>query len=252
MPLHVFGRLNGAPGVTTLAAGVCAHWPELDRVLVEVDPDGGTLAADWRLRARPGLVDVAAALSDEDEAPGSALQAGNQIADFMGESFSVVCAPSAPLQARAAAARVCAPERAVLAPGDRWVIADAGRLTPDSPTWPLVAKADAVCVLVSGTVAQMMSLRGMAEALWAQAGPRLSIVVVPQTYAADDVNGLLVADGSPVEVLGEVPVLPSGRGRRARARTRAWKDLARTVFDAAVRTPTLEIEAAPEIEEVVL
>lgn len=252
MPLQVFGRLNGAPGVTTLAAGVCAHWPELDRVLVEVDPDGGTMAADWRLRARPGLVDVAAALSGEDEAPGSALAAGNQIAEFLGEPFSVVCAPPAPMQARAAAARVCAPERSVLVPGDRWVIADAGRLTPDSPTWPLVAKADAVCVLVSGTVAQMMSLRGMVDPLWSQAGPRLSIAVAPQTYAADDVNGLLAADGSPLAVLGDVPALPSGRGRHSRALARSWKDLARAVFDAAMRPTTLAIGATPEIEEVVL
>jgi hypothetical protein len=252
MPLQVFGRLNGAPGVTTLAAGLCALWPEPDPVLVEVDPDGGTLAADWRLRARPGLVDVAAGLIGESEVPGSALAAGIQNAKFMGRAVSVVCAPPAPMQARAAAARVCAPERAVLVPDDRWVIVDAGRLSPDSPTWPIVTKADAVCVLVSGTVAQMMSLRGMIDAFWSRAGSRLSIAVAPQVYNADEVNGLLVADGNPVQVLGDVPRLPSGSARRRRALARDWENLARMVFDAAVRPPALAIEAVPEIEEAVL
>lgn len=250
MPSMVIGSLRGSPGATTLAAGLTALWPEPDRVLVEADPAGGVLAADWRLRVRPGLVDVAASISGETEDPGSALEKGTQRADFLGESLSVVCAPAAPIQARAAAGRVCDSETGVLLPQDRWVITDLGRLAPDAPTWPLLARADAVCVLVSGTVAQMMALRGMTDLLWSQAGSRLFIAVAPATYSADEVNGLLITHGSLLHVLGDVPRLPAGSARRRRTLARAWRDFTGTMFDAATREPMLAIEAAPEVEEI--
>lgn len=250
MPLIVVCSLKGAPGTTTLAAGLCALWPEPSRVLVEVDPAGGTLAAEWRLRARPGLVDVAAGLGGDDDSPGSALAAGSQGTTFMGESLPVVCAPAAVMQARAAVTRVCAPDVGVLVPADRWVIADVGRLAPDAPTWPMLARADAVCVLIGGTVAQMMSLRGMVDLL-AQIGSPLTVAIAPEVYTADDVNGLLAADGSELHVLGDVPRLPAGRVRRRQALMRSWQHLARSTFEVATR-PAPAVTAAREDEEVVL
>lgn len=251
MPLIVVCSLKGAPGTTTLAAGLCALWPEPGRVLVEVDPAGGTLAADWRLRARPSLVDVAASLSSETDAPGSALAAGSQDTAFMGESLPVVCAPAAVMQARAAIARVCDPETGVLVPADRWVIADIGRFAPEAPTLPLLAKADAVCVLIAGTVAQIMSLRGMSDLL-ARTNSRLAVTIAPAIYTADDVTGLLAADGSELHVLGDVPRLPAGRVRRRRALMRSWQHLARSAFEVATRPAPAVAAAREDDEEVVL
>src|SRR5262249_61331290 len=59
--LIAVASVKGAPGVTTLALGLAALWPELGAVLVECDPDGGDLAARFGHHPDPGLASLAAA-----------------------------------------------------------------------------------------------------------------------------------------------------------------------------------------------
>src|SRR5436305_6058470 len=59
--LVVVGSVKDAPGVTTLAVGLVAGWPQPGAVLVEADPDGGDLAARFGHHPDPGLMSFAAA-----------------------------------------------------------------------------------------------------------------------------------------------------------------------------------------------
>lgn len=241
MPLMTIVNLKGSPGATVFAAGLCAHWPEPDRLLVEADLSGGVLAARWRLQARPGLVDVATKSTTQ---PDLALDAGVQRARTEGGVLQVVCAPTQPLQAQAAIARLL-PRAKVLMPADRWVIADLGRIDPQLPTWPLLSRADAVVVVVAGEVSQALALRGMLDELRTECGPRLAVVVAPAVYRADDINSVLLAHGAEIPVLGELPGPETGNRWRRRGGEVAWERLAKTVFEHASPTPALAVPAEP-------
>ena len=63
MTLIALGSIAGSPGVTRLATGLAASWPEPDgrRVVLEADPDGGRLGAELGIGTEPGLMAVALA-----------------------------------------------------------------------------------------------------------------------------------------------------------------------------------------------
>ena len=57
----VSARIGPIPGLTTLAVALAAIWPEPRRaVVVELDPDGGTLASSVSAKSDPGLTSLAA------------------------------------------------------------------------------------------------------------------------------------------------------------------------------------------------
>lgn len=246
MPLILVANLKGSPGATATAAGLAAAWPRTNRVLVEADPSGGVLAARWRLRSRPGLVEVASHLSD----PERALETGFQEAHHLGGVFPVVCAPAQAPQAEPAVDTLCDRGTGVLTPPDRWVIADIGRLGPVQDTWGLLKLADAVIVVTYGSVAGVLALHGMAPALVEQCGLRLAVLVAPGDYGADDVNGTLVTAGLDVAVLGEMPTEATGRRRPRRPVSQAWREIAEQVFAHANGTP-LAVTEGSELSEAV-
>ena len=63
MTLIALGSVAGSPGVTRLAIGLAAAWPDPDRrrVVVEADPDGGRLGAELGVGVEPGLMALALA-----------------------------------------------------------------------------------------------------------------------------------------------------------------------------------------------
>lgn len=242
MPLAVVGSVKGSPGATLTAAGLAAAWPETDRVLVEADPSGGDLAAQWRLRLRPGLIEVAALAEADDVDPSEALANGIQSASYAGAEFGVVCAPFGTLQTRGLVARLAVPGVQILNPARRWVVADCGRLAPGSAAWPLLSRADVVVVVIEGTVTQVAHVRGVIDALWTACGPRLAVVVRPSVYNADEITGVLRVTELPVAVLGNVPALPQGRKRRSNQQ--AWRTVAQAVLAHADRETVAALEAA--------
>jgi hypothetical protein len=245
MPLALIGTFKScSPGATTAAAGLAAAWPEDDRMLLEADPSGGVLAARWRLRPRPGLVEVTTRLSSSE----SALESGSQEAKHLGAVFPVVCAPAQPLQASRAVEALCERGTGVLAAPGQWVLADVGRIGPELSTWGLLKVADAVVIVVPGTVAGVLALHAMAPALIEQCGTRLAALVAPAEYGADEVNGTLMAPGLDVAMIGETPT--AGR-RRSRDLRGPWGDIAARMVDLAGRTPTLAITEDGELSEVV-
>ncbi len=245
MPLLEIVRVNGSSGATRCATHLAATWPEVDRVLVEADPAGGVLAAEWRLQSRPSMVDVSASLvtgRGED----AVLDAGVQETKFLGERLKVVCAPIGQPTAHAALAKVLAQNPNVFTPSDRWVIADLGRIAPESITWPLLARADAIVVVAAGTVAGVLALRAMAGLISAECGPRWAVAVVPDVYGADEINGALVDQEVHVPVFGDLPPAePSGRTERRRARL-AWSELASACVELSARAP-LAIESGGSV-----
>src|SRR5689334_12733244 len=61
MTTFAFGSVRSC-GVTTTTAALADAWPDdRRRLVVEVDPAGGTLAAQFGLKPEPGLVSLAAA-----------------------------------------------------------------------------------------------------------------------------------------------------------------------------------------------
>lgn len=243
MPLLSVINAKGSPGATLSASSLAAVWPEADRVLVEADPAGGVLAARWRLQSRPSLVDVSATLlTAPDER--AALDAGVQETTFLGEQLQVVCAPIQRPNATASLAKVLSQNPKVFTPSDRWVIADLGRIAPGTVAWPLLARSDAVLMVLRGDVESVLALRGLSDSVSAECASRWAVVVVPATYDADDINGAFVGQDLHVPVLGDLPpVEPSGRGGHRRAAA-AWTDLALSCIELSSRV-SLAIGTGP-------
>lgn len=247
MPLTVTVNLKGSPGATVVAAGLAAAWPEADRVLVEADPSGGVLAARWRLQSKPGLLELSTRSSTQ---PDEALEAGVQHVRFHGAKVPVVCAPARTVQAEASIAKLL-PRAKVLSPQDRWVIADLGRVGPGALTWPLIERADMVVVVIAGTVEQVLALRGMIAPLEDACAGRLGVVVAPEAYGADEVNGVLNSMDQAVAVLGELPGPVAPERKPGNAERSLWEALARAVLEHTIqelpkrRSLVLEGVAAP-------
>lgn len=147
MTLIALGSLKGSPGVTTAAVGLAARWPRGEQpVVVECDPAGGDLLARFRLETSSGLVSLAAAARRGVE-PGLVWQHTQRLPGGM----PVVVGPAGADQARAALNQLGAVRPGVLRrAADRTgtaVIADCGRLDPDTSWEGVAGDADVVVLL---------------------------------------------------------------------------------------------------------
>ena len=142
--------LKGSPGVTTWALALAASWPQPARVvLAECDPSGGSIAARFGLAPTPGLASLTAA-ARRDRNPHLAWTHVQQLPG----GLPVVCAPPGAAFTRAALNTLVDSRRdtvsvlraATAAPGGV-VVADCGRLDPDSPALPIAREADRVLLL---------------------------------------------------------------------------------------------------------
>ncbi len=127
MTTIALGSVKGAPGVTTTVLAMAAVWPQHRRLLVvEIDPDGGVLAARRGLGFEPGLVGLAAAIRRR----GTDVAAHTQA---LGDNVRVIVAPATADQVRASLA--AAGERlwpTLRGTGERDVLVDCGRLSAPS------------------------------------------------------------------------------------------------------------------------
>ncbi|TDV44170.1 hypothetical protein CLV71_11479 [Actinophytocola oryzae] len=145
--LIAIGSLKNAPGVTTWSLALAARWPHPMRsVLVECDPSGGSIAARFRLAQTPGLASLTAA-TRRDGHPHLLWSHVQQLPN----GLPVVCAPEGAQFTHAALAALLASHptsalRAAALPNTA-VIADCGRLTPDSPAMAIAREADHVLLL---------------------------------------------------------------------------------------------------------
>lgn len=206
MSTVVLGSVTGGPGVSTLAAGLTAVWPDGSdtAVLVEADPDGGRLAAELGVAAEPGL--VAAALS--------ARGPGCLGADLVAQSavqidgWWLMPGPPSPEQAWAVLSRSAAVLARVFSatPEIGWVV-DCGRLSTRSPAMPFATAADVVVLLSAGTFGALQLLPSRVSVL-AASGCTVGVAVSGSTsWPAEEIAGFVGCD--------VVAMLPSVRVRRA-------------------------------------
>ncbi len=204
MTLIAFGSLKASPGVTTTVLAVAATWPGEARLVVECDPAGGDLAARFRLAETPGLVSLAAA-SRRDRGP-ELLWAHTQA---LPGGLPVVVGPAGADQARAALGVLTAPGAGLLIrshqPEGSVVLADCGRVDPDSPAAPLLRAAHLVLLVARPRLSEVAHLAARIDALRATVAALGLVLVDDGFYPPRE-----IAEALEVPVVGVLPKDPRG------------------------------------------
>ena len=198
--------LKSSPGVTTLATAIGARWPGQETpIVVEVDPAGGDLMARFRLPDTPGLVTLAAAARGRGSRDPDLLAQHSQL---LPGGLRVVLGPVGAEQARAAlsvlAAGASSPfRRAADQPGTT-VIADCGRVDPDSLALPIIRTADAMLLVARPHDDELahIALKLHAAQRWSR---KPCFVLVGDGYPTNEVSQALS-----VPVMGRIPLDPQG------------------------------------------
>lgn len=200
MTLVAVCSVKGSPGVTTTCVGLGARWPSGEQpvVVVECDPAGGDLLARWRLELSPGLVSLAAAARRTDD-PGLVWQHTQRLPG----GLPVVAGPPGAAQARVMLSEITAPGTGVLRRAadqeGNVVIADCGRLDPDSPVLPVIQAADVTLLLARARDDALAHVATRLQEL-KQFSPRLALVLVGDGYPSAEVSKELG-----IQVWGRLP-----------------------------------------------
>lgn len=198
--------VKGSPGVTTAAVAMAACWPRGDRpVVVECDPAGGDLLARFRLDQARGLVTLAAAARRRHADPELLWR---HVQPLPG-GLPVAAGPVGAEQARAALAEITQPDVSPLRvaadqPGSV-VIADCGRVDPDSPALPLIAESDVMLLLARARDDQLshVVLKLSAATRWSR--QPCFVLVGNDGYPTSDVSQLLG-----IKIMARIPHDPHG------------------------------------------
>jgi hypothetical protein len=214
-------------GVTTLALALADRWPaDVEAVVVEADPAGGDLTARFGLAPNRGLVSLAAAArrTHDPELLWEHLQR-------LPGGLAACPAPAGAEQARAVLAGLAggglAALRAAADYADVAVVADCGRLDPQSAALPLVLTADVLLLVVRPRDDELSQL---AARLAVVAGWRPSAWHVVVAHQPDREGGYAVRDitrALGARVLGPVPHDPDAAAVLA-GRRRSWTGVARS------------------------
>ncbi|MEV6932839.1 hypothetical protein AB0M46_51265 [Dactylosporangium sp. NPDC051485] len=232
--LIVLASVKGAPGVTTLAVGLTAVWPEPDAVLIECDPHGGDLAARFGHAPEPGLTGLAA------QAHTGGIVSLAPYTQRLAVGADVVLAPPGETVASSTLTLV---NRGLASLRDlaqrQPVIVDVGRVEQDGPAAALLAAADHVLVLAAGELAEQTQVELRLSWLRPAVRGRLWLV----RTGDGGYSGREIARELGVPVLWEVPVSRLGAGALAgRLRVPNWRrlKLARAIRGIAVTLTTAQ------------
>lgn len=232
--------VKGSPGVTTFALAMAACSPSgVQPIVVECDPAGGDIFVRFRLEPVPGLVSLAAAARRGVE-PGVLAQHTQRLPG----GLPVVVGPAGAEQARAALGEITQHQGAVLrAAVDQdgmVVLADCGRVDPDSPALPIVRAADVLMLLVHARDDELahVATRLDTAGRWT---PRPCLMLVGDGYSTSEVARVLG-----VGIMGRIPHDPKGAAILS-GTSHAGRGLARTalgrtatsIWVALSRPPTL-------------
>ncbi|MEV7393945.1 hypothetical protein [Streptomyces sp. NPDC091215] len=233
--------------MTTTAVGLAARWRAEIPVVVECDPAGGDLLGRYRLETAPGLMSLAAAAGRSAE-QGLVWQHTQRLPGGQ----PVVVGPAGAAQARVSLAQLTRSGAGVL----RWaadragtvVIADCGRIEPDSPALEVVREADILLLLarVRDDALSHVAIQWPTVARWSRSP---CLVLVGDGYPSGE-----VARELEIEVMGRIPEDPKGAaalgyqpGRRAAwTRSSLGRALARIADLTAARVIDSPEEWGPE------
>lgn len=251
--LIAIASLNGAPGVTSAALAISAHWPDQEPtpIVVECDPKGGDLALRYGLKLHPGLSDVAAAIASGTRDPAGVLAEGVQTIHTASPVHVVVASPGGG-ETGSALPVLTGPDTKALNPVDAVAVADLGRLDPAGPAWPVAISADLVLIVVDGTLGGLGHLRFRLDQIHAleALGTPVALAVREDDYTSRDVADAFRAQGLDLRLLGPLGPAPTstghGRGHRRSRRAPRWVALAAAVSEAAGEGP-LALTAAETI-----
>jgi MinD-like ATPase involved in chromosome partitioning or flagellar assembly len=218
MSVITIGSVTGSPGVTRLAIGLAASWPELDRtrVLLEADADGGRLGAELGIGVEPGLMAVAVAARTSGLTAADVLERG---AAPVGDWFAVPAPPSAE-QAHSVLTHSASTVADIVASdpaGAVWVV-DAGRLSARSPALAFAVAADHVLIVTAGAFPALQLVPHRVDAL-RSAGCAVSVAVVePTSWPPDE-----IADFVGTDVAAVVPRVKARSAELAAMRGNEWR-----------------------------
>ena len=237
MTVIAFGSVRSC-GVTTTVAALAAVWPdERRRVVIELDPSGGTLAASCGLRVAPGLVSLATASRRRMEP--DAIWAHSQQLPCGG---AVVVGPPSASQAQRAL-KLMTGSAVRFADVDADVLADCGRLDPTSAARDLFDGAE---VRVLAARPQLPDLHHLAAWL-DDAPPKAARPIVVLTgggpYPPEEIGAALG-----VQVAAAMPHDPAGVARLAE--TLNTRTINRTALLRAARSlaTTIVERLAPQLD----
>ncbi|WP_205661202.1 carbon monoxide dehydrogenase maturation protein [Amycolatopsis vastitatis] len=181
--------VHGSPGVTTLAVALAAHWPDsahTRRLIAEIDPAGGDLAARFHLPATPGLASLAAA-ARRHHRPEVVWEHTHQLPG----GARVLAAPPGSGHARTAlhTLAMAQPQLLPAAAGEPGVIvlADCGRADPGTPAEPIARRADAL-LLLSGTHGEDLAHTAARLTELARWTPRPGLLLTGDGYPTAEVE----------------------------------------------------------------
>lgn len=181
-------------GVTTMAAGLAALWSgDRDRLLIEMDPAGGTLAAVGGLAPEPGLVSLAASARRQGE-PSLAFDH----AQVLSGSAPVVCGPPSAERARSAL-NMLAGLLGRLGELDTDVLCDHGRLDPGGENLGRFERSDVSVLACRPRLADLHALAALFEGRSDADRPAV-VLVGDGPYPASE-----VADVFSTEIIGQLP-----------------------------------------------
>jgi hypothetical protein len=220
--------------VTTLAVALGARWPAQENpIVVEADPAGGGLMARFRLPDSPGLVSLAAAARRSTDAT-----VLFQHAQPLPGGLRAVLGPVGTEQSRAVLSALTNSGASVLRRAadlpDTIVIADCGRVDPDSPALPIIRAADAMLLVARPRDDELahVSVKLQTAQRWSR---KPCFMLIGDGYPTREVSHVL---GIPV--MGRVPHDERGAallgGRRAGLRGSERSALGRAAARIALLT----------------
>jgi MinD-like ATPase involved in chromosome partitioning or flagellar assembly len=210
-------------GVTTFAAGLAMVWPgERQRLLVEADPAGGTLAAAAGLAPEPGLVSLAAVARRHDE-PVVAFEHCQALPD----GTPVLCGPSGPERARSVLAMLSGLLGRL---GELDADVDCGRFEPSASNIDLFGRADLGVLAVRPRLADLHALGAFLQGRDDQLSRSALVLVGSGPYPSAEVS-----DALGLEVAGNLPWDPEAAQALATTSVGA-RQLTRSPLVRALRT----------------
>lgn len=232
MSVIAIGSVHGAPGATTLALDL-ARLRAVDSLVIEADPDGGSLAARLDLAVRPGLIELAGAARTGI--------AGDDLWRFAQPApggIAVIVAHPAAEQVQAALRAAVHHVGTALQTLDGDVLIDLGRLRPGSPALGFAALADTTVVVATNSVESVVGIHHRRQLLSGLGDVRL-VLDHDSPYATAEIERT-----TGQAVWGSVPRATGRRSaaRRHRKLLQLLADLA-PIADRAL-TPPLHDPAA--------